>query len=171
MDQSTLNQQAMKMNFQSFAEALMENSLRIGWTIIAISLLSLAFGLTSCQGDDEKESDPHDLIKRTWVLGSDGSISKDGSDVTDEYAGLKVTFASDGTYTSLNSGHFFDASGTWTWQGNAMTGITLDGDFSVVIAELSETDLHLQLTLDADDLQGGRVKGLVGEYDIHLKAQ
>jgi hypothetical protein len=171
MDQSTLNPRMMKINFQSFAEALMEHSFRIGWIIITISLLSLALGLSSCGEDNDKASDPHDLLKRTWILGSEGSITKDGSDVTDEYTGLQVTFSSDGTYAALNSGHFFDASGTWAWQGNTTTGLTLDGDFSVQVAALSETDLHLQLVLEAGDLEEGRLKGLVGEYDLRLKAQ
>lgn len=161
----------MKINFQSFAEALMEQSFRIGWIIITISLLSLALGLSSCKEDEDKKSDPRDLLERTWILGSEGSVTKDGSDVTDDYTGLQVTFSSDGTYAALNSGHFFNASGTWAWQGNAVTSLTLDGDFSVQVAELSETDLHLQLVLETDDLEGGRIKGLVGEYDLRFKAQ
>jgi len=170
MNQSTFNQQTMKNNFQSFAETLTENSHRIGWAIIAISLLSLAFMLTSCQGDDKK-SDPQDLLRQTWILGTDGTVTKDGSDVTDEYTGLTVTFANDGTYTALNSGHFFQASGTWAWQDEAKTSLALDGDFLVSVVELTKTDLHLQLELSVDDLEGGRVTGLVGDYDIKLKAQ
>lgn len=161
----------MKPNLQSFAEGLMENSFRIGWIIITISLLSLAMGLTSCGSDDEKEADPQDLIHKTWVLGTDGSVMKDGSDVTEDYAGLKVTFSDDGTYTAVNSGHFFNASGTWAWQGDGVTNILTDGDFSIDVTELTETVLHLHLTLDADDLEGGRTKGLVGEYDLTLSAQ
>jgi len=169
MNPSNLNLKMMKLNFHSFIEGLIQHSAGIGWLVILLSLLLFALGMTSCQGD-EKESDPRDVIERTWLL-TGGTVTKDGSDVTSDYTGLQVTFSDGGTYTTVNGGHFFKSAGTWAWQGSGMTGITCDGDFSIQVIAVNETDLHLQLTLNEDVLTGGRTAGLVGEYDIKLKAQ
>jgi len=136
----------------------------LGWIVITLGLIALGLGVSSCS-DDDNPAEEQDALVRTWTL---GTIKKDGTDVTADYAGLQVTFVKDGTYTAQHAGHFFEASGTWVRKGSGQ--LTLDGDFEITIASVTATDLSLQLTLNENDL-GGRVKALVGEYDLHLKAQ
>jgi len=123
-------------------------------------------GASSCSDDDAGEE--QDALVGTWTLGTAGSVKKDDTDVTADYAGLQVTFIKDGTYTSQHAGRLLKSSGTWVRTGSGQ--LTVDGDFAITIVSVSATDLILQLTLSEDDL-GGRVKALVGEYDIHLVAQ
>jgi len=140
----------------------------LGWIVITLGLIALGLGISSCSDDNDPAED-QDLLVRTWTLGTDGSVKKDDADVSADYAGLQVTFVKDGTYTSAHAVRLFKSSGTWERKGSSQ--LNLDGDFEVTIASVTATDLSLQLTLNEDDLVGGRTQALVGEYDIHLKAQ
>jgi hypothetical protein len=139
----------------------------IGWIVITLGLIALALGVSSCGDDDDPAAD-QDALVRTWTLGTAGTVKKDDLDVTADYAGLQVTFIKDGTYTAQHAGHLFAPSGTWVRKSSAQ--LMLDGDFEITIVSVTTTDLSLKLTLNEDDL-GGRVKALVGEYDLHLQAR
>jgi len=136
----------------------------LGWIVITLGLIALGLGVSSCS--DDSPAAEQDALVKTWTP---GTVKKDEADVTADYTGLQITFVEDGTYTSQNAGHLFKASGTWARKGT--TQLTLDSSLEVTIGSVSATDLGLQLTLSEADLAGGRIQALVGEYDIHLKAQ
>jgi hypothetical protein len=146
------------------------NAYRIGLIIITLSLLVIVSVLSGCSDDDDKKAiDPRETLPGTWTLGANGSVVKDGSDVTDDYAGLQIAFAANSTYTGTNSEPLWNNAGTWAWATTSTTALTLDGDFAVFVTTLDSETLVLRFTLAADDLEGGRVSSLAGEYTVTLE--
>jgi hypothetical protein len=139
------------------------------WRKILIAVLILYS--TGCADDGKETVNPQDQIEKTWGLGSNGAITHDGSDVTADYAGLSITFNSNGTYRTSNGKKLFFRSGTWTWQGTDTSTILIDGDHVVAIKEISESKLHLQFTMNEADVNAnGRAEAVVGSYDVILAA-
>ncbi|MBT1689027.1 hypothetical protein [Dawidia soli] len=152
------------------AEALERNAYRIGLIIITFSLAVIVAVLSGCSDDDDKKAvDPRETLPGTWTLGAHGSVTRDGSDVTGDYAGLQIVFAANGTYTGAHSEPLWRNTGTWAWAGTSATVLTLDGDFSVLVTTLEDDALVLRFTLQADDLEGGRALSLAGEYVVTLE--
>ncbi|SHH17568.1 hypothetical protein SAMN04488109_3012 [Chryseolinea serpens] len=163
----------MKTTWQFFSGAVTKHAHWLGLLIITSSLLVLALVFTSCGGsDDDPEPtnvDPKTLIVKTWKLSGGGTIVKDGTDVSADYAGLELTFVSAGTYTSKNGGHLFRASGTWRWKSTDATVLLLDGELEVNVKEITATNFHSQFNLSEDYATGGRSQAVVGPYEVTLK--
>lgn len=162
----------MKTTWQFFNGAVMKYAHWLGLLVITSSLLVLALVFTSCGSDDDPESadiDPKTLIVKTWKLNG-GTIEKDGTDVSADYAGLELTFVSAGTYTSKNGGLLFRSSGTWRWKSTDATVLLLDGELEVNVKEITATDFHSQFNLSEDYAAGGRSQGVIGPYEVTLKA-
>jgi hypothetical protein len=101
----------------------------------------------------------------SWVLGSTGSVTKDGVDVSSQFAGFKLTIGNK-TYTTQNSlRHVWNASGTWGFPGDNPDLILKDGSVEVSV---SHSDSSLTLTFTAGNSEGGRLNSVSGEYVFHL---
>jgi hypothetical protein len=138
----------------------------LGWIVITLGVIALAMGVTACSDDDPAAED-QDALVGTWTLGTEGEVIKDGTDVTANYAGLQITFVKEGAYTTQHAGALFEASGTWARKD--ANSVLLDQDFEITVVSATATDLTLYLMFSIDDVSGGRVKSLVGEYTLHLK--
>ena len=105
-----------------------------------------------------------------WVVGSTGSVTKDGFDVTSQYADFRLLVGVF-TYTVENS-----AGTAWpytegTWQFANETGTILTRDDGVAIAiEIAGEKLALTFRVD-DSSTGGRHSGLSGEYVFVLESE
>ena len=163
----------MKTTWQFFSGAVMKHAHWLGLLVITSSLLMLALVFTSCGSDDDPETtnvDPQTFIVKTWKLSGGGTIEKDGTDVSADYTGLELTFVSAGTYTSKNGGLLFRSSGTWRWKSTDATVLLLDGELEVNVKEITATNFHSQFNLSEDYAAGGRSKGVIGPYEVTLKA-
>jgi hypothetical protein len=139
------------------------------WRKIFVALLMLY--ATGCADDGKETVNPQDQIEKTWGLGSNGAIIHDGSDVTADYAGLSITFNSNGTYRTHNGKKLFFPSGTWTWQGTGTSTVLMDGDHAVTVKEISESDLQLEFMMAEEDVNAnGRAAAVVGSYTVTLTA-
>lgn len=163
----------MKTTWQFFSGAMMKHAHWLGLLIITSSLLVLALVFNSCGSSDDPEPtdvDPKTFIVNTWKLSGGGTIEKDGTDVSADYAGLELTFASAGTYTSKNGGLLFRSSGTWRWKSADATVLLLDGELEVNVKEITAANFHSQFDVSEDYAAGGRTKGVIGPYEVTLKA-
>lgn len=130
--------------------------------------LLLFVSLASCRSDDSNGPDMQDLafekLAGNWTFGSTGSITLDGSDITQNYPGFTLSFA-DGTYNTTNAGDLFRASGTWTWTGEQATSVLLDTGEEVTIIDLTESSFSFSFTHAGT---GGTAAGTAGNYVVTL---
>lgn len=127
---------------------------------------------TSACDDDDKPANPQEQIKKTWRIGSAGFVKKDGSTITSEYANLTITLKNDGTYETTNAKKLLFPSGTWSWVGTGTNELTIDGDFSVSVTQLTKTTLTIEFIMHEEHVNAnGRTKALVGSYQLSLEAQ
>jgi hypothetical protein len=135
-----------------------------------IILLVASLSFTGCK---EEGVDPNDAIlneqlvvlmngNNSWVLGTAGSVMKDNVDVSDQFAGFKLTLGNK-TYTTQNSlSHVWKTSGTWDFQGNNPDLIRRDGNTEVSVSHVNNT---LTLTFTAPgNPEGGRLNSVSGKY-------
>ena len=132
-------------------------------TLVAITLIAMGT-LMSC-GDDgasvSKETEVRSkLISAQWKV---NAVDVDGSDQSDVYPDLKLTFTSTG-YTSINGGVIWPASGTWSFTTKEATSITRNDGLEIEILEITETTLKLGLSWTETTIGPGRVKSLSGEH-------
>lgn len=144
-------------------------------TIKYIFSLLLFIGLVGLTGCRKKSDDPgptaldlrlEELMNggSNWVVGSSG-VTKDGLDVTDQFAGFKLTIGNK-TYSTVNGlSPVWEPTGTWDFQGDNPDLIVRDGSTQVTV-NLSTSALTLIFT--AAGVPGGRVKSVSGEYQFHL---
>ncbi|QSE99253.1 hypothetical protein [Fulvivirga lutea] len=146
----------------------------IKYSILAIVFIWVAT-FTSCK--DDSESTPSETDQQlitlqnngtNWVLGSDG-VTKDGFDVTSQFAGFKLNIGNK-TYTTENGlSPVWEPSGNWDFIDNNPSLILRDGDTQIVV---SVTSNALTLTFTADAVPtGGRVESVSGEYQFHLVSE
>ncbi|WP_157716175.1 hypothetical protein [Roseivirga echinicomitans] len=117
--------------------------------------------------------DPNGLINQElafeklagdWIYGVNGQITLDGQDVSLNYPDFSISFA-DGTYTTINGGNLFRATGTWTWVSEVAGSINLDTGEEVTILDLSVTRFKFSFTHSG----GGVVAGTSGNYTVSLE--
>ena len=103
-------------------------------------------------------------ISRSWNISNNGSIVKDGVDITSQFPDFTLTF---GNKTYISSGGlnlWLDGSGTWDFANAETTtqiileGITMD-------VTLGSNSLALSFTLGST-LIGGRNSSVTGNYII-----
>ncbi|HEY0741174.1 MAG TPA: hypothetical protein VGD40_06920 [Chryseosolibacter sp.] len=140
-----------------------------------LSVAALAWFLlltSACNDDDNKPENPQEFIKKTWHIGATGYVKKDGSALTSEYANLRVTLKSDGTYSTINGKKLFFPSGIWNWVGTGTGQFLVDGDLSVTVTELTKTSLKIKFTMDEDHVNtSGRTQAVLGNYEVALEAE
>lgn len=144
----------------------------------------LAIVLTACNGGDsgepEKSAEQIAIEKlagtsgsETWTVRNGGSVSKDGSLQTADFADFEIRFISNNTgktYITQNSNLLFDSNGNWAFEGENFDKITLSGIQPAANKEISFTRsqnrLRLEWTVPAP--QNALVTGLVGFYVFDL---
>ena len=102
----------------------------------------VAMIITSCGGNDDTPSlTPQEiaeaLLETSWTLNNGGSITLDAVEVSDRYDGFTLTIG-DGTYTTVNAGELFPASGTWQWVGTTDNQVTTGSGKAITITSLTE---------------------------------
>lgn len=104
---------------------------------------------------------------RPWILEStSGSVVKDGFDVSDQFAGFKLSLG-DKTYTTQNGlSPVWETSGTWNFQGDN-PNLILRGDGLVISVSLLNNNMTLTFTAEGSP-SGGRTNSISGEYNFHL---
>jgi|GEM_PF-6067510 len=118
---------------------------------------------------------------RTWTVSNGGSVSRDGTSQTANFANFEITLRSSNsagrTYSTTGSTGLFDPTGNWSVEGENNDKLRLVGiqaaskvpiNFSPnTPAPNSLNDLRLDFTISAPT--NGRVSGLVGYYVFDLK--
>ena len=136
---------------------------------LRITCLALILGLSiSCKNKNtEEEPSAQELaleeLAYTWSV-NNGSVIRDGLDVSANYPGMQVTISA-GNYTTINAGDLFAASGTWDWVGESTTRLTLDDGKTVTIGTVNETTLVISFDHTGT---GGAAFGVSGSYQITL---
>ncbi|MBI0401823.1 MAG: hypothetical protein GYB55_00455 [Cytophagales bacterium] len=110
---------------------------------------------------------------QTWTVANGGSVSKDGSTVTNDFEGFEIRFIANNTgktYTAINSNLLFDSNGNWVFTGSNYDKITLSGIQPASNKEISFTKnqdkLRLEFVVPAP--QNARVNALAGFYVFDL---
>ena len=136
--------------------------------------IPILFGLcliAACKSEDEGDTIPKteeelqlEKLSKTWIP---GFIQRDGVDVTGEFSGFTLTFTQNKTYTAVNGGEVFPASGTWEFAtGNLNRMVRDDGVVMEVV--VTATTLNLQFQIDSP---GGRFAGTSGDFEFDLITQ
>ncbi|WP_420385318.1 hypothetical protein [Roseivirga sp.] len=120
-------------------------SVRSAFKLIFGLLIVLTIASCGGGGDDTPtppEETPQEiaqaLLENNWTVASGGSISLDGSDVSNRYDGFSLDIEN-GTFTTTNAGDLFPATGTWQWVGTTDNQVTTGNGKSITITELSTT--------------------------------
>jgi len=139
-----------------------------------IILLSIIL-ISGCSKDDGGDPSPLDeqlaLLEnesQSWVSAG-GSIVKDGFDVSDQFAGFKLTItAFDYTTENSLSGVWAD-QGSWTFKDDQIT--TLERNDGVIITIQSISSSQLVLSFTDPNGTGGRYSSIPGDYVFTLVSE
>jgi hypothetical protein len=147
-------------------------------TVIKYMLLSLlTLALVVSSGCSEEPIDPKqkaldDRLSllmnsgKSWVLGSSGSVEKDGYDVSSQFSGFKLKIGNK-TYTTQNSlSSAWSSSGTWDFHNASPDQFIREDEVIVTIGE-STNGLIITFT-SADESSGGRLNSISGNYRFEL---
>lgn len=111
----------------------------------------------------------------TWIVGDAGSVSKNGSNVSDLYTDFELLLKSTPaqTYTTKNNNQLFDDSGSWSFAGSNFDKIMLTGASLLAGREISYTQTgdNLKLSFSVPTPTSGRIdatQALVGDYVFNL---
>ena len=139
--------------------------------VLAIAASAFILQASSCKDDDpQNPEDPEKTAqeKAAEILTTGSwepqAITREGVDVSAEYAGFSVTFTGS-NYTTTNGGSAWPASGTWAFDGTSATRIIRDG--SVIIeTSISEGSLVMAFTLDEEVF--ARTKTVSSNYQFSM---
>jgi hypothetical protein len=127
-------------------------------SIIALLLLA------ACGGDDPKPSAVEIVQQRltsaTWLL---ETVTVDGSNQTELYEGLTLTFTKSG-YTSTGGEPVWQASGLWSFTDETALNILRDDGVNLTIVTLTDATLSIKLIWNDTTLGTGRSSSIAGEY-------
>tara|TARA_R110002072_G_scaffold87575_1_gene197474 strand:+ start:465 stop:896 length:432 start_codon:yes stop_codon:yes gene_type:complete len=142
--------------------------MKINRTKTISTLVLLVMIIIGCSSDDPNGPTNKELafekLAGNWTYGTSGQITLDGQDVSLNYPGFTLSFT-DGTYTTINGGDLFRATGTWAWANEAAGSINLDTGEEVTILELSVTNFKFSFTHTG----GGVAAGTSGSYTVSLE--
>lgn len=144
----------------------------------------LLAGFTACNGGENGEPEKtaeEQAIERltgpsgsqTWTVSNGGSVTKDGTVQTNEFADFEIRFIANNTgksYITENSNLLFDTNGNWAFEGENFDKIILSGIQPAANKEISFTrnqnNLRLEWVVPAP--QNARVTALAGFYVFDL---
>lgn len=152
---------------------------------LLLGLASWIFFSCSNDDDDGPRKTPEQIAiealagssEQTWTVSGGGSVSRDGTSLTNNYANFEIKFRNRGSaglnYETTGSGGLFDASGSWSLEGESYNRLRLTGIQPVANRDISYDkqggDLRLEFTVPPPASAGGRVEALVGFYVFTLK--
>ncbi len=141
-------------------------------------LVSAAIFYASCDGSDGPETSQEETqlnkLKGTWNI---QSVDNDGTDRTDEYPGMIVTFA--GTYSEGGTYNYTSDADAWpsvspwkaldTWKfksGSVPTIFIRQSDFTEIEYTLSNSDktLTLDFSYTGPGFANGRTESVTGRW-------
>lgn len=135
-------------------------------SIMIIVCLALISGCKSESADPTPQDNQKTLLINNGLSWVPGSVTKDGLDVTDQFAGFNLTVG-DFTYTTANAlVTAWPASGTWSFANESGTLINRSDGVQIDV-QVSTTSLKLTFSVSGLG-NGGRTKGVDGEYIFNL---
>lgn len=151
--------------------------------LLSLLLIAIGFVILSCEKsegpDPNKQKTNEELAVEkltggsniTWTVANGGSVSKDDSPVTSDFASLEIRLissASSRSYTSTPNS-LFDQSGNWSFVGGNFDKIQLTGNQPAAGREISFSRNGDKLTLKFNiPLPNARVSALAGSYVFEL---
>jgi len=124
--------------------------------------------LISCSKSDPTPSETERVTEllqgSAWTI---KEVKVDGV-VLDLYANLKVTFAKEGTYTSVNGGVIWPVSGTWKFKDETATTLVREDDLEIGIQNIDETSLTITFVWKDDVFIEGRGGAVSGRHEFVL---
>lgn len=131
--------------------------------LLAFVVMSASM-LTSCEEDKDDSSNEEvvkaQLISATWKV---SSVTVDGANQSNVYAGLNVSFTSSG-FTSINGEPVWPSSGTWQFTSDDAEAIRRNDGLIVEIISISDSQLKLGLTWEESTIGSGRSASVSGEH-------
>lgn len=131
-------------------------------TLVAI-FLNLFF-FAACRNDDspqlETDKIRQTLTSGTWII---QSVTIDGVDNTDMYAGLTLTFTNSG-FTVTNAGVVWPSTGVWTFPDETGKRILRGDDLLIEVREINDSRLVLALNWTSTTFGPGRISSISGEH-------
>lgn len=140
-----------------------------------LALLSV-WVLSGCGGDSDPAPTEAEKVTKlltasggTWAPASNGGITVDGVDVTDDlFPGFSITFY-ESTFTTTGTTPVWLPEDTWQFKdSSAKVIIRGQDDREITITELSATQLKLTLEWPATTTSGGRSGSLKGKHEFIL---
>jgi hypothetical protein len=161
----------MEVKRLSLSKSSKSNSMKkyiyIQYTFALISLISVAFSFSACDGDDgpsavEKQMK---LLAGTWTM---SSVTVDGVDQSSIFDGFKLTFTdTPATYEPVNGGKVWATGGSFRFNNNDATDFIRSNDGVVVtITSITENSLVLQMEWNRTTLDLGRIKSIAGNHEF-----
>jgi hypothetical protein len=134
------------------------------------TLLSL-FVLQGCKDDDPTQAEKNSQIFRAheWVV---KEVLVDNVDKTSIYEGLSIIWKKGSTFTSMNGGGIWPASGTWSFKDNSgdilLVSLGVDGDkeVEVMVRSLDQSAMILEFQWDESTLGSGRGSSVTGAHQF-----
>lgn len=118
-------------------------------------------------GDDTPQETPQEiaqaLLENNWTIANGGSITLDGSDVSNRYDGFSMDIEN-GTYTTTNAGSLFPATGTWQWVGTSDNQVNTGNGKQITITQLSTTRFSFSFLKTDQNVAAG----VPGNYTVTL---
>jgi len=101
------------------------------------------------------------LSSGTWSV---SSITRNGTDVTSDFAGFTISFTSSG-FTTTNGTGAWEASGSWNWEDPQGASIRLDNGIIVqLVFSNNDATLTCSFTVPETIFNIGRTKALAGNF-------
>lgn len=148
--------------------------------ILVIPLMIILLSTSGCKKDDDPS--PAEVqttaLSSTWVIGSSGFVTLDGSDVTSYFSQFELDILADYSYSTIggNKPNPWPASGKWSFLENSDGSLNLnklvrDDGLEITIEELTSSTLRISFIHNESVHQSGRTDGVSGLYVFSLTNQ
>ena len=143
---------------------------------LVIGLYAVSIFLNGCKSsDDPVAADPLaqqttllENSNRPWVL-SEGSIIKDGHDVSSQFEGFQLSISGN-NYSTVNSlKDVWAAQGSWSFYDNNINVLGRN-DGVLLTIKLINNELTISFT-DPKGSSGGSMEGISGDYTFNLLSE
>jgi hypothetical protein len=146
--------------------------INIALSAIVIVTILLSSGCSSDEGGDPSPLDVQLALleneNKSWISAG-GSITKDGFDVSDQFAGFKLTITGFNYKTENSLSGVWAIQGSWSFKNDQITAMERNDGVVVTIDNISSTQLVLSFT-DPNGT-GGRYSSISGDYVLTLVSE
>jgi hypothetical protein len=140
----------MKTKFNKYALA-----------VVPMILTLILVNFSSCEDEPTAQEKTTDLLTTsTWKM---QSVTVDGTDQTNVYKGLGLTFTPT-SFTSTNGGVVWPASSGWTFTDGGATAIKRDDGLEITLQEITESSLKMALIWSKTTVGPGRINSVSGQH-------